>query len=307
LQGIQGIQGVVGDTGLGFIIAKVYASVAALQADTAPVDIEPGQFAIITTVSANDVDNSKIYLWDGFAYSYINDLSGAAGIQGVQGIQGISVQGIQGIQGIQGNGIQGLQGIQGIQGISVQGIQGIQGNGIQGLQGIQGISVQGIQGIQGIQGNGIQGLQGIQGLTGPGGNSYSLQSTSTGDYYVLLGNPSDPYQTYPYFDVSTTGFRFNAGTHALTVQGSVTAAGFFNSSDRRLKSITRRDGDVAYYKWLDGRDDKEHIGYIAQEQQQKYPDQVGTDGEFLTVNYTEILVAKVRELEKEVELLKSRL
>jgi hypothetical protein len=282
LQGIQGIQGVVGDTGLGFIIAKVYASVAALQADTAPVDIEPGQFAIITTVSANDVDNSKIYLWDGFAYSYINDLSGAAGIQGVQGIQGISVQGIQGIQGIQGNGIQGLQGIQGIQGISVQGIQGIQGNG-------------------------IQGLQGIQGLTGPGGNSYSLQSTSTGDYYVLLGNPSDPYQTYPYFDVSTTGFRFNAGTHALTVQGSVTAAGFFNSSDRRLKSITRRDGDVAYYKWLDGRDDKEHIGYIAQEQQQKYPDQVGTDGEFLTVNYTEILVAKVRELEKEVELLKSRL
>ena len=95
-------------------------------------------------------------------------------------------------------------------------------------------------------------------------------------------------------------------TGALTVQGSATAAGFFNSSDRRLKSITRRDGDVAYYKWLDGRDNKEHIGYIAQEQQQKYPDQVGTDGEFLTVNYTEILVAKVRELEKEIELLKSK-
>jgi hypothetical protein len=104
---------------------------------------------------------------------------------------------------------------------------------------------------------------------------------------------------------SLSGAVLKTGDH--TMAGSLTAVAFYNSSDSRLKSIIKRDGDVAYYKWLDGRDDKEHIGYIAQEQQQIHPDQVGTDGEFLTVNYTEILVAKVRELEKEIELLKSKL
>jgi hypothetical protein len=104
---------------------------------------------------------------------------------------------------------------------------------------------------------------------------------------------------------SLTGAVLKTGDH--TMAGSLTAVAFYNSSDSRLKSIIKRDGDVAYYKWLDGRDDKEHIGYIAQEQQQIHPDQVGTDGEFLTVNYTEILVAKVRELEKEIELLKSKI
>jgi hypothetical protein len=104
-----------------------------------------------------------------------------------------------------------------------------------------------------------------------------------------------------------TSEAMNLKSAGLTIAGSATATGFFNSSDSRLKSVIKRDGDVAYYKWLDGRDDKEHIGYIAQEQQQIHPDQVGTDGEFLTVNYIEILVAKVRELEKEIELLKSKI
>jgi hypothetical protein len=110
-------------------------------------------------------------------------------------------------------------------------------------------------------------------------------------------------------------WRIANGSYILTIDsggsatftGSVTATGFFNSSDSRLKSIIKRDGDVAYYRWLDGRDNKEHIGYIAQEQKDKYPDQIGTGADnYLTVNYVEILVAKVRELEKEIELLKSK-
>jgi hypothetical protein len=105
-----------------------------------------------------------------------------------------------------------------------------------------------------------------------------------------------------------TSERMNLKSAGLTVTGTVTATGFFNSSDARLKDIIKRDGDVAYFKWLDGRDNKEHIGYIAQEQKDNYPDQIGTGADnYLTVNYTEILVAKVRELEKEIELLKSRL
>ena len=89
--------------------------------------------------------------------------------------------------------------------------------------------------------------------------------------------------------------------------GSFTATGFFQSSDLRLKDVIRRDGDIAYYTWKDGRDKKVHTGYIAQEVQVKNPDQVNTDkAGMLSVNYIEILVEKVRQLEKEIELLKAK-
>jgi hypothetical protein len=88
----------------------------------------------------------------------------------------------------------------------------------------------------------------------------------------------------------------------------MTASGFFESSDERLKDIIKRDGDVVYFKWKnsDG-DDKTHIGYIAQEVQQTHPDQVGESDGHLTVNYIEMLVEKVRTLEKELANLKSKL
>ena len=85
---------------------------------------------------------------------------------------------------------------------------------------------------------------------------------------------------------------------------SVAASGFFQSSDRRLKTILKRDGDVAYFKWKDGRDDKVHIGYVAQEVRRTNPNQVqkGED-KMLSVNYVEILVEKIRILEKRIEQL----
>lgn len=93
------------------------------------------------------------------------------------------------------------------------------------------------------------------------------------------------------------------GTSAA-FSSSVTASGFFNqSSDRRLKTIIKRDGEVAYFKWnkkSSNKDDtKTHIGYIAQEIRKEFPDQVqkGENG-YLTVSYIEILVEKVRQLEK---------
>ena len=91
---------------------------------------------------------------------------------------------------------------------------------------------------------------------------------------------------------------------AATFFSSVTATGFFNSSDSGLKNITERDGDTVRFTWKDKRDDKVHIGYIAQEVQDKYPDQVskGSDG-LLTVNYIEVLVAKIQELENRIKQL----
>ena len=94
-----------------------------------------------------------------------------------------------------------------------------------------------------------------------------------------------------------------SGTSA-TFSGNVTALGFFTSSDARLKNIVERDGDTIKFTWKDGRDSKIHIGYVAQEVQEKYPEQVtkGEDG-MLTVNYIEVLVAKIQELENRIKQL----
>ena len=93
-------------------------------------------------------------------------------------------------------------------------------------------------------------------------------------------------------------------TGTLNVTGNVTAIGFFNSSDSRLKNIIERDGDTIKFTWKDERDSKIHIGYIAQEVQEKYPDQVSEDTSgMLTVNYIEVLVAKIQELENRIKQL----
>ena len=94
-----------------------------------------------------------------------------------------------------------------------------------------------------------------------------------------------------------------ASTGEATFTSTVTAsAGFFNS-DMRLKDLTDYDYNVSdikpiSYFWKDGRDNKKHVGYSAQEVQKVMPDAVneGTDG-MLSVNYVEVLVAKIAELE----------
>lgn len=111
-QGSVGFTGSKGDTGLGFRIAKSYLTLAALQADTSPTGIVAGEFAIIETGNVEDADNSKLYLWNGSSYTYVNDLSGAAGITGPQGYSGsagsIGYTGSQGIIGYTGSaGING--------------------------------------------------------------------------------------------------------------------------------------------------------------------------------------------------------
>jgi hypothetical protein len=106
-QGETGATGSKGDTGMGFTIAKVYSSVAELEADTTPTEIVAGQFAIVNT---NDVENSedaRLYLFDGTSYTFVTDLSGAKGIQGPKGDTGetgaTGATGPQGPKGDQGD------------------------------------------------------------------------------------------------------------------------------------------------------------------------------------------------------------
>lgn len=129
--GTNGYVGSRGDTGLGFTIAKSYASVAALTADTSPTSIVAGQFALIETGNVNDADNSKLYLWTGSAYSYVNDLSGAAGITGPAGYTGSAstVVGYTGSAGSDGSaGTAGSTGYTGSAGAGYTGSQGVAGN-----------------------------------------------------------------------------------------------------------------------------------------------------------------------------------
>ena len=139
--------------------------------------------------------------------------------------------------------------------------------------------------------------------------SYTVLRDRVGRNAIILGNTDDPSN---YYDNNNHIFRNRAATvvaninssGAATFTGSVTATGFFNSSDIRLKDVISQDGDVIRYKWKDGRDDKIHVGYSAQEVQKIMPDAVneGTDG-MLSVNYIEVLVAKIAELENRIKQL----
>lgn len=158
-QGVQGAQGEVGpvgpqgptgekgERGEAFSIARMFASVAEMNASFNDQDVKEGQFVLINTGNVEDADDARMYVKGKEAYSFVCDLSGAAGIQGPKGDTGA-----QGIQGIQGE----------------QGIQGVAGE--MGPKGEQGVA--GPQGEQGPKGEtGPKGEQGPKGETGPKGDA----------------------------------------------------------------------------------------------------------------------------------------
>lgn len=135
-------------------------------------------------------------------------------------------------------------------------------------------------------------------------------SNGLGNNTTVLGNAST-LSTAIYGDL-LLGQTTDNGTDRLQVTGTgvftgnLTAAAFLQSSDIRLKDIISQEGDVITYKWKDGRDSKTHIGYSAQEVQQIMPDSVNQDnGGILSVNYIEVLVKKVQDLENRIKQLEN--
>jgi hypothetical protein len=132
------------------------------------------------------------------------------------------------------------------------------------------------------------------------GQSYGIGLGNEADMQYWAGSSSDGMHRFytgkiKRLEITNTGSIFF---------GNATALGFFNSSDRRLKNIIRRDGDVVYFKWKNKQDNNIHIGYIAQEVKKTHPNQVqeGSDeNKTLSVNYVEILVEKIRILEKRLD------
>jgi hypothetical protein len=108
------------------------------------------------------------------------------------------------------------------------------------------------------------------------------------------------------------GIGTTSPSERLTVSGNVLATAFFTSSDITLKNIIKTSYnptgiEAISYKWKDsGIDTKVHVGYSAQQVQEFMPDAVSKDSNGkLSVNYVEVLVAKIAALEAEVKLLKA--
>jgi hypothetical protein len=84
-----------------------------------------------------------------------------------------------------------------------------------------------------------------------------------------------------------------------TVNGTITATAFYQTSDARKKDVISRYGEYVEYRWADRRDDRVHYGVIAQEVEDKNLVYMDSDGG-LSVNYIELLVKKVRSLEEKL-------
>lgn len=92
-RGPQGIQGVAGKD---FEIAKTFSSVKEMSG----TGLSDGDFVMVSS-DVEDVDNAKLYIWNGKQFNFISDLSGSQGIKGETGPQG--VKGDTGPQGPKGD------------------------------------------------------------------------------------------------------------------------------------------------------------------------------------------------------------
>jgi len=246
-KGDIGYTGSKGDTGLGFNIAKTYTSVANLSADTSPSGIATGEFAIIENGSLTDAENSRLYLWNGSAYSFVSDLSGTIGFTGSKGDTGFT-------------GSKGDIGYTGSKGdIGYTGSKGFTGSkGDIGYTGSKGdIGYTGSKGFTGSKGDtGFTGSKGDIGYTGSEGNLDITTSASPptsgvgeGDIWVdnatgvqyFYYNDGNSVQWVELANQGVVGFTGSKGDQVDTIDSSNFSSAVTllikNSSGTTLKTI----------------------------------------------------------------------
>ena len=138
-------------------------------------------------------------------------------------------------------------------------------------------------------------------LASTGAATFSSSVTATGAVTVLSTTASS--------STSTGALVVSGGLGVATASyfgGNVTGLEFFASSDARLKNIVGRSNDMVLFKWKPElkRDTKLHYGYIAQEVKKFMPDAVNADDAGnLSVDYIQVLVKKVNDLENRIKQL----
>lgn len=145
----------------------------------------------------------------------------------------------------------------------------------------------------------------------------TVQDSGAGSLLRLNNTAATWSSTMVYGTTTATsgGFDFigmyanGAAKFNVSSTGVVTASGGFFNSDIRLKNLIDYKYNVESIKpityiWKDSEDKKRKIGYSAQEVQKILPEAVKEDKEgFLSVDYIQILVAKIAELENRIKQL----
>lgn len=236
--GPTGAMGPTGEKGEGFSIAKTYASVAAMKADSANVAV--GKFVMITS-SVEDEDNAKLYVRSNTSelFSFVSDLSGAQGIQGPVGPTGAT--GATGTQGATGKtGPTGATGA-----VGPTGSKGATGNvGPTGPQGNVGAT--GPTGPTGKTGN--TGPTGATGAVGPTGAKGATGNTGATGPTGAKGNTGAVGPTGPAGSAGTAGAK--GATGAIGPTGPTGATGSVASisttgSGNAITSITMNSSTKA--------------------------------------------------------------
>ena len=161
------------------------------------------------------------------------------------------------------------------------------------------------------------------------GQSNNTRTINISSYYIF-GQGNDNYcgttsaHDYIFYTNSTErmritsggevwmGYTTDQGAYLLQVNGSVYAASYFESSDKRLKNIlttsqSNNFGAISF-NWKDGRDNKTHWGYSAQDVLKFIPDAIETNKDgMMSVNYNEAHTWKIAQLEQEIKELKAKM
>ena len=119
--------------------------------------------------------------------------------------------------------------------------------------------------------------------------------------------------TYTQHSAATRRRYVNNALVLGEVNGAITCVSVTQTSDGRLKEILPESipdlskVKAVRFRWKDGRDDREHIGYIAQDVEEIAPEMVTEEEGTKALDYIQVLVAKVERLEKENDELKARI
>lgn len=146
-------------------------------------------------------------------------------------------------------------------------------------------------------------------------NADQFDAISFNDNSICIGIKSNSNITD--CDFYEGGIKINSGYYntevscnSFIVNSSITASGEITAySDRRLKSNIKPLENRGYIQPMTYiKDNKECIGFIAQDVQEKYPELVNDNSEYLSLNYQQyvaVLQAQIIELEKRIKELEN--